>query len=201
MQTTTDHGILTDVSVATDVFDEAMWAPREPLCSDWRAVPAVYLHFYVGALPEYEALTTSTRRGTWPIYVGSTTDLRDRMGRYRKKLESTANLDTDDVLVAAIACASLAHARFAEQLLLDVLGTAVWNQPWLAGYGSQPQGANRNCRPSPWRTLHPLGHGPPPRPPERSALAARVAAYLAGEGTPLAAWPEIPPARALTLGT
>ncbi len=147
--------VLFDETFALDVFDEALWAPRRELAADWSPSAGLYLFFYLGTLSAYAPLTARDLRGAWPIYVGSTKNLRDRMRRHTRTLESTSNVGTGDLAVVALEYRSVAHARHAEQALLETLGTVLWNQTWLAGFGSRPQGARRHGATSPWRLLHP----------------------------------------------
>ncbi len=188
---------LQDVGVgdATDTLDEALWAGRFPLFSEWAPTPATYLFFYVGSLPLYAPLTADCAAGTWPIYIGSTRDLRDRMSRHRRTLLTAVDVTADDLVVAALPRPSLAHALFAEHLLLEILETILWNQTWLAGFGSRPQGARRRGRLSPWRTLH--ADAAPTRQTERAVLTNRVSEFLRIAGAPLRAWPALDKPHAL----
>ena len=88
--------------------------------------------------------------------MGSAKELRERAGRYRTKLRECVDLHVDEMLVVAMPTTSHAGALYIEGLLIAAFAP-VWNEPWLSGFGSKPQGATRtrHQRVSAWQTLHP----------------------------------------------
>jgi hypothetical protein len=148
MATTT---LLHDDHIGPDVLDELVHRPATTLTTaqpDRR--PGVYLIAYRGPLPLYHQLA-ATR---YPVYAGKGDNLADRMNRHRANLAAVTDLHTDD-LEARWLHTSAAQAGYYEALLHHML-RPLWNQPWLAGFGSRYPGAQRlGARTPAWSVLHP----------------------------------------------
>lgn len=189
---TGDLALFDDEADALDLLDEALTAGHVPLTEAAVRGPGAYLLFYVGALDLYGPLVAAR----WPIYVGcSEADLGSRLGRHRRSLVAAEGLRAEDFRVIALECATDARAVFAERCLISTLGPVLWNQRWLAGFGSRnPSGPSmqRRGRRSAWDTVHPgRTYTSTPRPlTERDALMGRVVEFLAGPGHPSFEWPR-----------
>jgi hypothetical protein len=85
------------------------------------------------------------------------------------------------LLVVALPTRTLAGALYLERLVMDVF-RPVWNQPFLSGFGSKPQGTTRtrHQRIPRWSVLHPGRHSVPQTVlnEQRDRLAQRVAEHL-----------------------
>ena len=122
--------------------------------------PGYYLVFYRRPDRSWSTidptLYASVDRGTYPLYVGSAVNLRERIGEHRKNTEAVASFSGgEDLFTAAVPLHSHADALYAEQLLLGAL-RCVWNEKFCQGWGSSWQGATRATQaPTPWSVLHP----------------------------------------------
>ena len=100
----------------------------------------------------------------WPVYAGSTINLRDRISAHRLKIRHLRNVDLGSVQVSWVVTSSPAGAVYAERLIIGAFRPA-WNESWLSGFGSNRFGVNRTgTRRSAFDALH----------PSRRAVAARV---------------------------
>jgi len=163
-------------------IETALEAPASCLQDERRRVPGAYLLLYRGTMslyrrlrrPDESALGSITCDGGYPIYVGSALDLAERARRHQRKAE--ALLEPGALLFVGLATASLAGGVYAERILIDQF-RPVWNQPWLAGWGSKRQGRTRTAsqKPSPWAALH---HPSVEGLSQRVALGVRVERYL-----------------------
>lgn len=146
---------------ALRILDAVIQLPRQPLLESRVTTQAgIYLLFYDGPLAVY----TRIADGSYPVYVGAAVNLAERLTRHRRNLRRVDNLDGGDHLhVLTMATESCAGALYAESLIGHLLAP-VWNQPFLSGFGSRAQGANRTGQaPPPWDVLHPgrrVGRGP-----------------------------------------
>lgn len=152
--------------------------------------PGVYALLYQGSHQHYRRLARPvlndprpiTSAGGYPIYVGSTVELKQRARRHRLNLRTCTNIHKRDLLMIALPTETYAGALYLEAALMAAL-QPVWNQSWLKGFGSQPQGTARNRyqRVPPWNILHPGRIFSPeaPRPATTALeLAARVEKHL-----------------------
>lgn len=131
-----------DATSSLPLVDAVQGGPRES---------GVYLLEYLGAHPLYERFA----RSETPIYTGSTNALHDRLMRHRRSLTQVVDLDVSDFSIKIIECPSVHAASLLEGLLVDA-AAPLWNQRWLAGFGSRAQGPGRvrHQRRSAWDTLH-----------------------------------------------
>ena len=131
----------------------------------------VYLLRYAGTHPLYE------RFGCWPLYVGRSTGLRQRIRTHRRTLEQTHDLDPGEFGVVYITTDGRAVAALYEELLITHF-RPVWNEWSFAGFGNRDPGQRRRQQQtSPFDRLHPgreWSRGPDEPCP---VLAACLAAY------------------------
>jgi len=138
----------------------------------------VYLLSYRGDHPLYAPAAQSGQ----PIYVGSTTSLHNRLVRHVHSLSEVNDFDPDDIVVKLVRCPSWHAAAHLEGLLTERLAP-LWNQRWLAGFGSRAQGPGRvgHQRRSAWDTLHPGRRWATGAVKfDRASLIDQVAAHLRG---------------------
>lgn len=150
-----------ELDIEAVVLDQAIRSPMHAFDESdrWDRAPGIYFVFYRGRLATYRAVAD----GTYPVYIGSAQDLGERFRRHRRNTSQVTNLRRgQDLLVVPLMLHSVAAARYVEGLLVDRLEPC-WNQPWLSGFGSRPQGATRADQAPPrWNALHPgraVGHG------------------------------------------
>lgn len=127
-------------------------APLSPLTEKIHTIgPGAYLLFYRGDNPLYSGLTTVR----WPIYVGRALNPPRRMSEHRCSISSVSGLAVDAFEVLVAATSAPASAGFLEERLM-ALYRPVWNESWLAGFGSKHQGLARiaNQQPTLWDRLH-----------------------------------------------
>ena len=152
----------TDLDDCLDALDVALHTKRQHLpTATADTSPAVYLTFYAGPLRTYRRIAS----GTWPVAIGAATDGHERLRRHRRSCRPVRNLAGGAHLwVAVVPVASPARALYLEQLLIDLLET-VWNQRFMAGFGSRYQGSSRKGQvPPPFALVHPgrrVGSGEP----------------------------------------
>ncbi len=157
--------------------------------------PGAYLMLYCGDLDMYARAaraggpTSLLEGGGYPIYAGSAASLIERRQRHVRNLEGLIDLSEDDLRIVLVPTTSEAGAGYVEKLFIRAF-EPVWNQPWLAGFGSKRQGRirERGQRVSPWNVLHPgrYIHPSAPRPIATQAdLAGKVVNYLAGTVSPV----------------
>ena len=180
--------LLDDTRNLTCALEATLMTPPVPLAELDIAAPGAYVMLYAGALDIYARVRRPGGRndlrpiagaGGAPLYVGSAKELRERAGRYRTKLRSRVDLHVNDMLVVAMPTVSHAGALYIEGLLIEAF-TPVWNEPWLSGFGSKPQGSSRtrHQRTSTWQTLHPTTDNPDSEPGMVAELRARAASHL-----------------------
>lgn len=169
-----------------NALEAALTTPPIELAEMDARRPGAYLMLYRGRLPYYARVQRPGGRrdrrpiatgGGAPIYIGSASQLRGRTGRYMKKLPCSINVSADDLLVVPMPTSSHAGALYLEGLLIAAF-QPVWNQPWLAGFGSQPQGRTRvtHQRASAWSRFHMrAGHEDPDA---DRALVTRIRQHL-----------------------
>lgn len=157
--------LLDEVRNLTCALEATLTTPPVPLAELDANAPGAYVMLYCGDLDVYARLRRPGGRddlrpiaagGGAPLYVGSAKELRERAGRYRTKLRGCIDVHVEDMLVVAMPTASHAGALYVEGLLIAAFAP-VWNEPWLSGFGSKPQGSirTRHQRVSAWQTLHP----------------------------------------------
>jgi len=170
----------------------ALHRPPLPLTAITDPSPGAYLLLYRGPLDEFRRVArpggVDDRRsmvegGGYPIYAGSASSLGQRVRRHVLNLRPCVDVTADDLLMVPLPTATPAGALYVEAALISSL-RPVWNEAWLAGFGSQPQGAarRRHQRVPPWNVLHPGRRfdSAAPRPDiTREALADRVVEFLA----------------------
>lgn len=153
--------------------------------------PGAYLLLYRGQLEQYQRLArpggVDDRRcmvqaGGYPIYAGSATALGQRARRHVLNVRPCVDIAADDLLMVPLPTATPAGALYVESALIATF-RPVWNEGWLAGFGSQPQGAarRRHQRVPAWNVLHPgrCFEDDAPRPDVTQAtLAERVVEFL-----------------------
>lgn len=173
-----------ELDIEAVVLDEAMRSPKQPLDSSerWERTPGIYFVFYRGALAPYSAVADAT----YPVYIGSAQDLGERFRRHRRNTAAVVSLHGGrDLLLLPAVLHSHAAARYVEALLVQRLEPC-WNQTWLSGFGSRPQGATRAGQvPPPWNALHPgrtVGKGDDLI--SRSLVRRRLVSHLAGTVRP-----------------
>lgn len=124
-------------------------------------MPGVYAITYRGTLELYAPLSrllltpgAPLAAGGWPLYVGSTTNLRKRSGEHAAGLRGVEELPLCHMEFIAVGVPSLGAARYGEDLAITAF-TPVWNADGLAGFGSRPPGKTRTSqRTSAWGVLH-----------------------------------------------
>ena len=130
--------------------------------------PGTYLLLYTGNLPLYDRVRrpggsddvrSISEAGGAPVYVGSAQSLCERRGRHENNLRRCHDITTDDLLIITLPAPSEAGARHVELLLMATF-RPVWNEPFVSGFGSKPQGTSRtkHQRPPKWSILHPGRH-------------------------------------------
>jgi hypothetical protein len=172
-----DEGRLTGHTL--EQLAEATATPLPEILTEPHATPGVYLLGYTGTHPMYRPVAASGQ----PVYIGSTTALHDRLARHSHSVAQVEDLETVDLTAKLIRCPSWHAAVHLEGLLTDALAP-LWNQRWIAGFGSRAQGPGRvrHQRRSAWDTLHPgrrWATGTVSY--DRSELASRVRSYLASD--------------------
>ena len=193
-------GELTD---RVHVLDVALNATAHALDVGAPAAPGAYLLMYHGSIEAYRQLRapwpaghcTMSVDGGYPIYAGRAHDLAARAKRHYRKLGRTLGFGVADVSLISMATTSPAAAVYAEAILIEEF-QPVWNQRWLAGFGSQAQGKIRAAgqSASPWDRYHPArGRTEPRRNPSTSwqaATSARIADHLRARraGNPWPGW-------------
>lgn len=176
-----------DLAVAAE---HAVNAPVRHLDAVATRGPGAYLLLYCGSLKIYASVAyrgnggSIVQEGGFPIYVGSAASLRERRQRHQRNLRGLVDMSEADLRIVAVPTPSKAGAVYLEQLFIDAF-LPVWNEPWLAGFGSKRQGKTRERgqRVSPWNVLHPGRHIDERAPlPSASAndLAHRVVELLTG---------------------
>lgn len=161
-----------------------------PLAELIDPAPGTYVLLYRGALDLYsrlrrpchqDDLRSMSEAGGAPIYVGSASSLRERRRRHERNVRACIDVDSNDLLVVALPTRTLAGALYVERLLMDAF-RPVWNQPFLSGFGSKPQGTTRtrHQRIPRWSVLHPGRHSVPQtaNDEQRARLAQRVTEHL-----------------------
>ncbi len=173
-----------ELDIEAVVLDQAMRSPKQPLDSSerWERTPGIYFVFYRGELAPYRLVADAT----YPVYIGSAQDLGERFRRHRRNTSTVANLHGGrDLLLLPAVLHSHAAARYIEALLVQRLEPC-WNQTWLGGFGSRPQGATRLGQvPPPWNALHPgraVGNGTDRI--SRSGLRRRLVSHLTETARP-----------------
>lgn len=153
--------------------------------------PGGYLLLYRGELDCYQRLArpggVDDRRclieaGGYPIYAGSASALGQRARRHVLNVRACVDISSDDLMMVTLPTATPAGALYLEAMLIAAF-RPVWNQAWLAGFGSQPQGSarRRHQRVPAWNVLHPgrCFDADAPRPDVTQAtLAERVVEFL-----------------------
>lgn len=153
--------------------------------------PGAYLLLYRGSLDQYRRVArpggVGDRRsmvegGGYPAYAGSAATLRQRARRHVLNVRPCADIAADDLVMVTLPTAAPAGALYVESALIASF-RPVWNQPWLSGFGSQPQGAahRRHQRVPAWNILHPGRRfdADAPRPDvTQTTLAERVVEFL-----------------------
>lgn len=168
--------------------EEALSARVLPLAALRTPAPGAYLLLYRGTNEIYQPITyrgaggSIVEEGGYPIYAGSAVSLRERRRRHQRNLVGLRDLAEDDLRIVAVSTLSKAGAVYLEQLFIDAF-RPVWNEPWLAGFGSKRQGRTREQgqRVSPWNVLHPgrfVDHRAPRPTVTRDQLHRRVADHL-----------------------
>lgn len=158
------------------------------LCEVTERGPGAYLMLYCGDLDMYAPVARSADRtsiidaGGYPIYAGSASSLRERRQRHVLNLRGLRDLSEDDLRLVVIPTTSVAGALYVEELFIKAF-QPVWNQPWLAGFGSKRQGRvrERGQRVSAWNVLHPGRYVDPAAPmpaTTRAELSAKVVDHL-----------------------
>lgn len=112
--------------------------------------PGTYLILYSGRHP---TLGPVAEPSFLPVYVGSALSLHARRGRHLLTIAAT-DLDAADFYVVALRTLRRAASLAAEHALIDAL-EPLFNQSWMAGFGSRQPGATRRGVPSPFDTLFP----------------------------------------------
>ena len=171
--------------------EHALNAPVLPLDAVTARGPGAYLLLYCGPLDIYTSIAyrgeggSIVRDGGFPIYAGSAASLRERRQRHQRNLRGLRDVNEDDLRIVVAPTPSKAGAVYLEQLFIDAF-RPVWNEPWLAGFGSKRQGRTRERgqRVSAWNLLHPGRYVDVLAP--RSAvtneqLAERVRGYLTND--------------------
>ncbi len=178
-----------DLDVQLAVLDEALHTPRLQLpTADLRpGCPGVYFTFLSGGPAPYARVAD----GRWPVCVGSARDLRERVGRHRINCRSIRNLERGDLVwICPVETSSEAAARYVEALSISLL-RPLWNQAFMAGFGSKDQGSRRRTQaPPPFALVHPgrtVGTGDPTV--STGMLRRRIVEHLTQTAMPL--WPEI----------
>lgn len=189
-RTEDSHVTWDEAAIEHRCLDEMVHSSRRTLDDENFPVgPGVYAIFCIDA-PQYrrcEALSA----GQWPIYLGTARSCSDRVHRHRIKVRKVPSLGGGDRLrVVTLELPSRAAALYGECLLIHAL-RPLWNQGFISGFGSMPQGRNRaHQSPSPWRVVH--------EPKVRGAPLAEVSpklilrlAHEHLEGHSWALWPEV----------
>ena len=149
-------------------LETALFASPVPLEEVTTSSPGTYLLLYTGNLAMYGRLRRPggsgdlraiSEAGGAPVYVGSAKSLCERRGRHENNLRRCHDISTDDLLIITLPTPSEAGARYVEQLLMDTF-RPVWNESFVSGFGSKPQGISRTLhqRPPKWSILHPGRH-------------------------------------------
>ena len=152
----------------TVAMEALLLTPAVPLDELTHRSPGAYVLLYRGDLPLYELarrprgrtdLRSISEAGGAPIYVGAATSLAERRGRHEKNLAPCSDIGDDDLLAVALPTSSVAGAFYIERLLMATF-RPVWNEPFVSGFGSKPQGASRtrHQRVPRWSVLHPGRH-------------------------------------------
>lgn len=156
-------GLFDENPIRARVLDAALHTAPRTLADRLSAEPGAYLHIYRGSLPLYERVGVREREAStlalshgWPIYAGSSRSLSERNRSHRGNFVDVRDFDSDDFLVVALPCHSLAGALMAERIFIETF-RPVFNQPWLGGVASRPQGASREHTQAtaPFSVLHP----------------------------------------------
>lgn len=173
-------------------IEALLWTRPVRLREVSAASPGAYALLYTGDAEMYERLRPATSRGRRheplvisggsPIYIGKSRGLQTRMAEHIRNLGLCTDLGADDFLVITLPTPSEGGAVFFESLLTAAY-RPVWNEGWLTGFGSKPQGTSRTEHQSvpAWSVLHPGRrvleeriHGP-----VRVGLRERVKQHLA----------------------
>jgi len=151
-------------------------SPLSPLTEKIHTIgPGAYLLFCRSDNPLYAGLVNVP----WPIYVGRAVNPARRMSEHRFSISSVSGLSVDGFEVLVTATSGLASAGFLEERLM-VLYHPVWNESWLAGFGSKHQGLARiaNQQPTLWDRLHHGRSWAHVSAPSDPVLRRRVRAHL-----------------------
>lgn len=193
MRDTRPTELLDEKHHRTVAIEALLWTPPVTLSDVTADSPGSYVLLYSGALSLYDRLRPDPSRvqrrdplvisGGAPLYVGKARSLGVRMSQHIKYLQSCLDVSSEDLMVIALPTASEAGALYIEGLLAAAY-RPVWNQPWLSGFGSKPQGVTRtrHQRVPPWSVLHPGRRVLDERVhrPAREELRCRVTRHLAG---------------------
>ena len=179
------------------VLDELLARPRVRLTETGNeprspGFYAVFLRWPTGRNRTIAHPYEPINMGTYPVYVGSSTGLRERMARHGTNMRPVASLRGGrDLWVASVALSSYADSLYSEQLLHRLL-EPVWNQTFCKGFGSRHQGSTRSTQvPPPWSALHPgRREGSGSGEANFEELARRVGRYVATTTQP-DLWPPI----------
>lgn len=133
-----------ELAVELTVLDEALYRPRVclPDVVNVTRSAGIYLLFY--ATDEPVPCLRPVADGTYPVYVGSATNLRDRLGRHRRYCQPVPRLSGGaDLHALYVETPSHGSSLYCEALV-DRL-RPVFNHV-LTGFGSKPQGAKRTTQ-------------------------------------------------------
>ena len=168
-------------------LDAALHTPARPLVSDHPSSSGAYLQLYRGPHPLYQRIavcdldevSVASSHG-WPIYAGSAQSIHERSMRHSGNLAAVVDLEAEDFVTVILPTDTLAGALMVERFLVDHF-KPLFNQPFLGGFASRPQGKSREKtqRTAPFSVLHSgrrACSGPTNTTPE--ALASRVADHL-----------------------
>lgn len=145
-------------TLGLEILDAAVHNSSHPLAA-WTPPdrPGVYLLHFVGQPCRSEPRWRRAYRQLcgWPIYAGMASSLRERTGRHRLTLASTANLEVVDFRITVVPTATKGAAALGELELQRML-QPLWCELWMSGFGSKSIGSQRlgQAR-SAWATRHP----------------------------------------------
>lgn len=178
-----------DTSLA--VLEHALHVPARPLAQPGPRLPGAYALVYRGDHPLYRPLAETG----WPIYVGSTPRLIERLARHRTSISQLSDVAVEDFDVVAVSTPGTGEGRLVEVCLQQMI-EPVWNRV-ITGLGTRTPGAGRpgvRGRATALDVVHGSRAWADGGVDEvrQHRLMQQAREHLAGSGRPCGQWPRWP---------